>query len=237
MKVSSLTDIGLVRPYNQDQSLVKRYPDGSLLAAVADGLSSQPAGDRAALIAIGCVADFVPDPSKLQSQLHRLFHRCDEKIQQTAVEEPSLENMATTLTVALVISETVHWAHVGDCRLYLCRGEEFLQITQDDTLAGFYVATGKLTKEEARKDSSRHGLFECLGRGDAEVKTGSFAVKQGDLLLLSSDGLHDHISEEFMHSILKASELDLNTKLEQLIRVSKKEEGSDDNLTAICIKI
>ena len=84
MNVSSLTDIGLVRPNNQDQSLVKKYRDGSLLIAVADGLSGQPAGDRAALIAINCFADFVPDSSDLQLQLVRLFHSCDKKIIQAA---------------------------------------------------------------------------------------------------------------------------------------------------------
>jgi serine/threonine protein phosphatase PrpC len=235
MKVSSLTDKGLVYPINQDAVAINELGNGSLLVAVADGLNGQPAGDRAAAVAQQCVVDFTLDSSPVQNQLVQLFHVCDNKIMQTAAANPAWQGMAATLTAALIETGSVYWAHVGDCRLYLCRQQKLAQITQDDTLAAFLLAQGKLTQEQARQDSSRHGLFECLGRGDLQVKSGSFSARHDDLLLLSSDGLHNEIPEELMRSVL-LSVLDLDDKLEQLVRLAK-EAGGSDNITVIGVQM
>jgi serine/threonine protein phosphatase PrpC len=74
-----------------------------------------------------------------------------------------------------------------------------------------------------------------LGRGDLQVKSGSFATRHDDLLLLSSDGLHNEISEESMRSVL-LSDLDLDDKLEQLVRLAK-EAGGSDNITVIGVQM
>lgn len=235
MKVSYRTDIGLVRPDNQDELAVRQFDDGSLLVAVADGLSGQPGGGKAAAIARQCVLDFSPGPSAMQPQLTHLFHACDKKILRAAEEELLDQEMGTTLTVAFIGSGIVHWTHVGDCRLYLCRSGTLTQITEDDTLAAYLLAKGDLTREEARRDSSRHGLFECLGRGALEVKNGDFTVQQGDLLLLTSDGLHDEIPEETIRSTVQSA-LDLDSKIEQLVSMAKQAGGSD-NITVIGVEI
>jgi protein phosphatase len=78
-------------------------------------------------------------------------------------------------------------------------------------------------------------LFECLGRGVLELQSGEFAVRQGDLLLLTSDGLHGEISEDVIRSILKF-DLDLDGRVGQLINKAK-EAGGSDNITAIGIEI
>ncbi len=235
MQVYSITDKGLRKPVNQDRFVVKKFQDGSNLIAVADGLSGQPAGDTAAEIARQCVTAANQDVPDIESHLVQLVHACDEKILQTAKKRPALAGMGTTLTVAFIKDTTVYWAHIGNCRLYLCRGEMFLQVTKDDTLAAYLLAEGKLTPEQARRDPSRHGLFECLGHGYAEVKSGRFSIQKGDLLLLSSDGLHDEISEENIHAILKSDD-DLKNKMNRLVHASL-DEGGSDNITAVGVYI
>jgi len=235
MKVSFRTDKGLVKSDNQDALAVREFNDGSLLVGVADGLSGQPGAGRASAIARQCILNFAPALSSIRSQLEHLFQTCDRTIQQATEEELPNQEMGTTLTVAFILEGTAYWAHVGDCRLYLCRRGTHVQITEDDTLAAFLVARGKLTREEARRDSSRHGLFECLGRGALEIKSGDFSVQRGDLLLLTSDGLHDEISDEMVRSVVQST-LDLDGKLDQLVRLSK-EAGGSDNITVIGVEI
>jgi protein phosphatase len=164
-----------------------------------------------------------------------LFHACDREIFQTSEKVLHDQEMGTTLTAAFIKSGTVYWAHAGDSRLYLWRGGILTQITADDTPAAFLVGEGKLTNDEARLHPARHGLFECLGRGVLELQSGEFAVRQGDLLLLTSDGLHGEISEDVIRSILKF-DLDLDGRVGQLINKAK-EAGGSDNITAIGIEI
>ena len=143
--------------------------------------------------------------------------------------------MGTTLTVAVVRKEMIHWAHVGDSRLYKFNGDELFQVTEDDTMAGFLLAEGEINKEEARIHSTRNALFQCIGCGYFEAETGTFALKVRDLLLLSTDGLHDQVPEETIVSIL-GSDDGLKEKLEAPVSAAL-DVGGRDNMTVVGAEI
>lgn len=235
MKIFSVTHRGLVRDQNQDRLLVKEFPDGAILLAVADGAGGEAEGERAAEIARESLTHFNPDSMDIEAQLIDLMQAADRKIVEIVTKQPELRGMGTTMTAAFVREGVVYWAHVGDSRLYLFREGELFQITEDDTMAGFLLTEGEISKEEAWVHSGRNMLFECIGCGEFEAETGSFKVRERDLLLLSTDGLHDKITEETMISILK-TETGLGDKLEVLVAAAL-ETGGKDNATVVGMEV
>lgn len=231
MKTFSITHQGRVRPDNQDQYLVKEFQNGTILLAVFDGLGGEAAGQQAAEIAKESLDDFNPYARAIERHLIALMELANQKILDAVDQYPDQEGMATTMTVAFLRNGVVNWAHVGDSRLYLFHKGKAKLITEDDTIPGLLLSDGDITKEEARVHPMKNMLFECLGRTQFEAHAGSFKVEEGDTLLLSTDGLHDEVSEERMVSILLSNE-ELGEKFQALVSAAL-DEGGRDNITVV----
>jgi protein phosphatase len=235
MKIFSKTHRGFIRDANQDRFLVKEFSNDCVLLAVADGAGGEAEGERAAEIARESLNKFDPDSETVEAQFVKLMKAADRDIVEMVEEEPELKGMGSTLTAAFVRERVVSWSHVGDSRLYLFRGDELTQITEDDTMAGFLLAEDEITKEEARNHPGRNFLFECIGCGQFEPEWGNFALREQDVLLLTTDGLHDKITEEEIVSILR-SETDLREKLETLVSTALELSGKD-NVTVVGMEV
>ena len=129
MEVASLTDIGRVRQNNEDSCLYWE-PDGEeefrrkgRLAVVADGMGGYEGGQEASRIAVETVREvydkaFHDDP---KGALLEAFAVAQERIQDYADRHPAFHGMGTTCTALVVEGTRLHFAHVGDSRLYLVR--------------------------------------------------------------------------------------------------------------------
>jgi protein phosphatase len=231
MKTFSITDQGRVRDTNEDVSFVKEFDDGSALLGVFDGLGGQAAGDMASERARESLEEFNPHSHSLERHLVELMQVANRSILDLVDEAPKLQGMGTTMTVAYVGNGTVTWAHVGDSRLYVFREGKLKRVTEDDTIPGLLLAEGEITQEEARVHPLKTVLFDCIGRGDFEANAGKFEIQEDDLLLLSTDGLHDEIPEKEMISILLLDK-DLQGKLEALVSAAL-DAGGSDNITVV----
>lgn len=227
MKIFSVTRQGLAREKNEDLSLVKRFDNGAVLLAVADGMGGHAAGEVAAQIAIDSLDDFDPNPQTPETQLIDLARTAGRKLYETSEEDRTLAGMGTTLTAVFIDGATAHWIHVGDSRLYLFRERVLVQITEDHTIVGQLLREGTITKDAARVHPLKNILMNCIGHQQFEADTGSFEVNAGDLLLLSTDGLHDMVAEEDMESVLR-SKIHLRDKLDALNRAAIANGGKDD---------
>jgi protein phosphatase len=235
MKTAVVTHVGLVKEQNQDRFLIKEFSGDSVLIAVADGAGGTPAGQEASGVVIEKINDFQPDSPTPEANLVRLMQEADQKIFGIVEKEPDLKGMGSTLTAAFVRGEAVFWAHVGDSRLYLFRDDELTQITEDDTMAGFLLTEGEITREEARVHPGRNFLFDFIGSGEFEEETGSFTLRKGDLLLLTTDGLHDRVEEENLVSILRSNG-ELDKRLDGLVSIALEESGKD-NVTVVGVEV
>ncbi len=178
MKSFAMKHRGLVKKNNQDLFFVKEFDDGSILLAVADGLGGMVGGKRAAEMAKESLYNFNPECQAMEAHIEELMQEANRRIMETVEKEPDLEGMGTTLTAACIRNGTANWAHVGDSRLYLFRGDKLRQITEDDTMAGFLLSEGQLTKEEARIHPGNKFVFQCIGgSGEFEADTGNFKVE------------------------------------------------------------
>lgn len=139
--------------------------------------------------------------------------------------------MGSTLTGVLLRNDVAHWVHVGDSRLYILRSEILTQVTQDQTLARFLQKEGEITEQQLSTHYSRHVMDQYVGCGYSEPETGSLKVQAGDLLALSTDGLHKHISMDGFNSILNRND-DLETKTRALVKEAL-DTGGNDNITVV----
>ena len=231
-KFFGITDIGLVRKTNEDRYLIKDLEDRSVLIAVADGLGGEVAGGTAAQMLKEKLADLSHiSRNSEQSELDHLARVIDRSIYTEGRENKSLEGMGSTLVGVLLRDGIAYWVHVGDSRLYLLRHGTLTQVTEDQTLARFLLEEGEITAEQLPTHYSRHVMDQCVGCGYAEPETGSLELLAGDLLMLSSDGLHGEIPENTLNSILN-TDTSLEIKARALVK-AVLDAGGRDNITVV----
>ncbi len=235
MKSFALTDIGLIRKTNEDRHLIKEIHDRYLLMAVADGMGGEAAGDRAAETVRKTLASGKFHRDDLKKQLLREIEKADKAIYEKALKDPNLEGMGTTVTGVLIGDERAHWFHVGDSRLYLLHNGRLTQLTKDQNWAQFLIDEGELTPDQAMKHPLRNLLDQCVGCGECEPSTGLLEIASGDLLMLSTDGLHNELSAKAITRIL-VSESGIKSKAESLIKAAL-DSGGKDNITVALAEI
>ena len=237
------TDVGLVRSENQDfgtyttpREESQSHPGGRLLV-VADGMGGHRGGATASRLAGETVkAQYLGSETYDISQaLHEALARANARIFSEAQANPDLRGMGTT-TSALVVKNNQAWfAHVGDSRIYVVRGDDIRQITEDHSLVASMVREGLLTAKEAETHPRRNVLQRSMGVGeDVEIDVkGPFDVQKDDVFILCSDGLHGLVKEPELKEI---AALPIDEAATEYVKRAL-ERGAPDNVTVIVAKI
>ena len=235
LRVGSRSEQG-VRSNNEDNFVVD-LPHR--LFMVADGMGGQDRGEVASSMAaelIPCaVRERLADHEPADEALVDAMHETNAAIVAAGRSQPEGRRMGTTAVVALQANGKVYVTHLGDSRAYLIRGYDVQLLTVDHSVAQALVATGALTQEEARYSPYQHVLHKFLGcadlQGSAEVRP--FTPQNGDRLLLGTDGLTNHISEEDLRIGPKLYP-DPQVWIDHLVRKAL-DSGSRDNVTGVVI--
>ena len=219
------TDPGRRRRRNEDS-----YVIDPPLFAVADGMGGAQAGEVASKLAAGAVKERGADVESLVQEANRRVH-------QRSLEDPNTSGMGTTLTVAAVEDGVVSIGHVGDSRAYLVRDGSLEQLTEDHSLVGELMRTGKLSAEEAETHPQRSMITRALGT-DPNVDVDLFSVdpRDGDLFLLCSDGLTSMVDDKEILRLVGEKRGDLDDLVKALIKAANK-GGGEDNITVIAFEI
>lgn len=230
------THIGNTRKANEDRYFLRELDDHSLLVAVADGMGGEVAGDFAAEITSGELASLHHiEKGNEKYDLCQFAREIDLKISDTVELEPKLEGMGTTLVCVLIRDKYAHWLNVGDSRLYLYRDKTVSQLTEDQTLGRFLLEEGEITIEELKTHHSKNFLEQCIGCGFVEPASGVFELKQNDLLILTTDGLHNCMTVNEMAFVLKQN-ASIEKGAKSLVDVALEKDGTD-NITIVITKI
>lgn len=237
------TDVGLVRSENQDFGIYTTPEEerasvpGGRLMIVADGMGGHRGGATASRLAGETVkAQYLgAETDDIAQVLRDALTRANARIFSEAQSNPDLRGMGTT-TSALVVRGEVGWfAHVGDSRIYLIRGGEISQLTDDHSLVASMVREGLLTTTEAEHHPRRNVLQRSMGVSEEveiDIK-GPFDVQEGDTFILCSDGLHGVVREPELGEIGK---LPLERAAEEFLRLAL-ERGAPDNVTVIVARL
>lgn len=233
MKTHGVTHIGR-RESNEDRFAVKEFGDRRVLLVVADGMGGHVAGEKAAEIVCASLLNYDSHAAGPEDELARLAHEANRRVLRQVRLDAGLEGMGSTLTAVFVDNGVAYWVNVGDSRLYLARGGIVVQITDDHTVPGVMLRQGALERERARLHPLRHMLLSCIGREEFRMDTGRFTLHPGDLLLLSTDGLHDQLTQEEVASIVHGK-AHLKSRLCALVDAALA-AGGRDNITVVALE-
>jgi PPM family protein phosphatase len=145
--------------------------------------------------------------------------------------------MGTTMTVALVDrTGSIAFGHVGDSRAYRVRDGELEQLTQDHSLVGELVRSGKISPEEAETHPQRSVITRALGtEADVDVDTFTREAEPDDLYLLCSDGLTDMLSDREILELLDGAPA-LDVAARRLVEAANS-RGGEDNITVVVFEL
>jgi PPM family protein phosphatase len=226
------TDPGRKRRRNED-SFVVAPP----LFAVADGMGGANAGEVASGLAVEALRDEASDESAGERFVVSLIQEANRRVYQRQSDDAEASGMGTTMTVALVEDGIVRIGHVGDSRAYLYREGELEQLTEDHSLVGELVRSGKISAEEAESHPQRSVITRALGTDpDVDVDTLTIEAQAGDVFLLCSDGLYSMVGSDKILDILHRRRHDLDAAAKELIGAANK-RGGDDNITIVAFEI
>jgi PPM family protein phosphatase len=227
----AFTDTGRQRRHNEDA-----YYARSPVFAVADGMGGAQAGEVASHAAVEAVAAGLPEDGTAEDRLAAVVRRANEVIFRMSREDDSRAGMGTTITAVHVGERDIAVAHVGDSRAYRLRDGELSRLTEDHSLVEEMRRRGQLTAEEADEHPQRSIITRALGpEPDVLVDTRSWAARDGDVILLCSDGLTSMVPEASVAEIMREA-----TGLEQagkaLIAAANR-AGGRDNITVVLLRL
>jgi protein phosphatase len=228
---AELTDTGRQRRANEDAFLA-RAP----LFAVADGMGGAQAGEVASATAIEVLSGGLGDGESVEQRLSASVRQANSQIHALSVADDERAGMGTTVTAAYVGENNVTLVHVGDSRCYRWRDGALERLTDDHSLVEEMVRQGQLTEEQALDHPQRSIITRALGpESVVEPDAQTVGARDGDLLLLCSDGLSTMISDEQIAAILARDE-PLKATTRGLIAAAN-EAGGRDNITVVLMRL
>ena len=181
--------LGLDTRPNQDAIAVKCFSSNRLFAAIADGVGGQKGGEIASKIAVDWAGRLLFEDFSFS--FDTVFAEIVKELQKISLNDKTLIEMATTLSLITEKDGRIYFGHVGDSRIYHLRDKGLLQITQDQTEAALLVKQGILSVSRAKTYPRRSVLVSALSvKGDHELMTGSFEIMPRDRILLLTDGVY-----------------------------------------------
>lgn len=242
MKVDFETDVGVVRSSNQDSCDCGLFSPNSAWAIVCDGMGGANGGNVASALAVETIREevlsgFDENMSKqnLKNLMVNAINRANEKVHETALTQPELHGMGTTVVLLIATKGTLHVAHIGDSRAYLRHNKVLTQITMDHSYVQDLVNFGQITQEEARVHPQRNIITRVLGVHEAvRCDYAAWDFSPGDLALACSDGLSNYMEEELLEEYMERYGKEDHALPKELIQYAV-ECGGSDNITAAVI--
>ncbi len=226
------------RPYNQDR-LAYSYSKDALLLVLADGMGGRQHGDVAAHLAVKTLTDAfqrlaVPTLSSPAKFLTQNIQQVHDMIANNAQTQHLLEKPGTTIVAAIIQRGTLYFAHVGDSRLYHFRDGQLLFRTEDHSIVQSLYSRGIIQLEDMAQHPYRNRIYNCLG-GDQPPRidlSDKHELREGDTILLCSDGVWGGLDEQKIKQILHTNTID--SAIVELLDLAEFNNGEEcDNLSAI----
>mgnify|MGYP001410617984 FL=1 len=250
-KIGWLTDKGKVREINEDTVLVTSF-GGNFSSVhflvVADGMGGHAKGEVASKRASFSTSKIVMttlgykfDPFLIGTELPAkilkdAIQEANEDIHSWAKDKPGA-GMGTTTVCAIVKGNDVTLANVGDSRAYRVGPNVpngIKQETKDHSLVQELVDKHELTEAQAREDPRKNVITRAVGTSSSlEVDTFSLSLKNDESLLLCSDGVLAHLSDDDIKKIIQETP-DPNNACKKIVDMTN-ERGGSDNISLIIL--
>ena len=242
-KVQSVTDKGSVRSNNEDAIQFGYNPEADFdWMVVADGMGGHQAGEVASKMVVSILESELAYLSQSptggwKSWLKELVMQANQAVFNAAQKNPAYQAMGTTVVLAIIEKETLHFVWVGDSRLYCFQDDQLQQLSKDHSMIQFLLDKGAISEKEAEESNTKNILAKAIGvKEEVEADYASHKVAAGNVIMLSTDGFHDIVTnDEICKWLLQARE---GKNVVDAMVTQALEKGSKDNVTIglICVQ-
>jgi PPM family protein phosphatase len=216
------------------------YTRDSGLFALADGMGGHPEGEVASQLALQTMAaqyqsearTRLADPLRFLNDAIFAGHH---QLLRYATERGLIDTPRTTLVACVLQGNAAYWAHCGDSRLYLVRGDKLVARTRDHSYSELQETLSQVVPIAERYN--RNVLFTCLGSpGKPVVDTaGPLILQAGDRLLLCSDGLWGAVSDADI--VEQLAHHTISEAVPELVELALRTAGpKSDNVTVLAVE-
>jgi serine/threonine protein phosphatase PrpC len=220
------------------------YTRAAGLFALADGMGGHPEGEVASQLALQTIAALFQRDAKPALQdpirfLHDAVLAGHHQLLRYASERGLMDTPRTTIVACVLQGQAAYWAHCGDSRLYLLRGDKLVARTRDHSyteLHGALMQSGQPLPADAQR-FNRNVLFTCLGSpGKPVVDTaGPVLMQDGDKVMLCSDGLWGSVSDGLITQML--ADRPISDAVPELAEQALRQAGAkSDNVTVLAVE-
>ncbi len=228
------------RPENQDNFILFKNKFNFLIAVVADGMGGHKGGATASKAIVKMVKremngiDFTGlNDDEVRKTLIKIVRIFQKDLKRIGEEFPQYADMGSTLNLNLFIGEKMYTINIGDSRTQSFIKKNLLKISIDHNM-------GTLAETDERYIQFKgqyNMLISSLGpnkKTKADFFVTDLSENKKGYILMTSDGVHNFISEAAWIKIIKSSR-SIQEKVEKTIKTAY-ENGSNDNMTFILIK-
>jgi protein phosphatase len=231
-----------------DDQLPEHHEENGYAMAVADGMGGLAAGEVASTMALSTIVNLMlssvkwalklDNPEFRDEEIRQAIERAtsylskaDEVIETRAEQDRSFKGMGTTLTASYSFGDDLFIFHIGDSRAYLFRNGRLTQLTRDHTVAQELADRGDIPQEAVDKHHMKHVLTRSVGHsgGKPDVEIHHLKLRNSDLLILCSDGLHDMINDQLIVQGINSGDSP-QKRCENLTNLAL-DHGGKDNIT------
>ena len=234
MKTISLSDPGRVRSHNEDSVLVLSNANSEYILAVADGMGGHKAGEVASSIVVSRLGKRFNETVTIGTKLDAVnwlndnINEINKEIITYGEENEDSKGLGTTVVVALLTNSYLIFGNIGDSSGYVMKNNKIHKVTKDHTLVNLLVAAGNISIDEAKNHPQKNVLMKALGASEkAEMDIFDVDINC-DAIFLCSDGLTNMLTDDQIEKVLNDEDLEIDEKVEKLIRKCNARGGTDN---------
>lgn len=225
----------------QEDSFSTIVTEKGIMAVLADGMGGYSKGKMASTIAVNT---FIYEFSKLGSisSIEDFFVKTSKIANKEILKEIKGVKTGTTIAAVIISEHHLYWASVGDSAIVLFRNGEFINLNKKhifESILQEQYLSGKISKEEVLNNPMKKRLTNYIGHDDfkdTEINKHPIELKQGDKIILCSDGIYNSISEFEMEKVLMKNIEPFKASEEIINIINKKNYPKQDNATIIILK-
>jgi protein phosphatase len=201
--------------------------------ALAGDVASRMAVDSVREMLIGSEGETCEQEIDLVECLKNATIYANLAIHLRSQEDSRCAGMGATFTGAAVKGDSLDLVQVGDSRGYVIRKGQIRLATKDQSLVQQLVDVGQISESEAETHMFRNVILQALGaQSEVNPVTGRIRLRQGDMVLLCSDGLSGKLRSEDIQQIVLSTNGDLAKACDALVEEANN-RGGEDNITVV----
>jgi serine/threonine protein phosphatase PrpC len=230
---AGLTDVGTVRPLNEDSFLCQ--PDIGLWT-VADGMGGHDGGSVASQMIVDNLSQLKRKTSldDYINDIENAVKEANNRLLEYSRVQLNGRIIGSTFVSMLIKGNVGVCLWAGDSRLYRFRHDKLTPLSRDHSHVAELVSEGLISEEEAKTHPEANVITRAVGTSDRlDIDVDVFDVRVGDQFLLCSDGLYNAVEDIEITQCLRENSLE--SSVNKLIQTALTNKASD-NVSVVLVK-